>query len=202
MDPSGPDPIDYFYGNYSLQTADGAKHPLGNQGMATEVINANDIYYLDSGPWRSLDATGWKVNGAFQSIANPNQTLSPSSVVDADGITYESASAAEEDPNGNQITLSGTTLTDSVGRQISLPPTAASSSNTSTAVCPQTLLPVAFAVLWTPPTVSGLTSNYTFCYATIAVNIAPGIMTETIQQPGNTGAETRLQSIVLPNGQS
>src|ERR1700722_1128829 len=124
------------------------------------------------------------------------------SVVDPEGVIYISATAVEEDPNGNKITQSSTVLTDSRGRQINLPPTAGTTSNTDTSTCPQppqVLLAVDHAVLWTPPGPNGASPPYKFCYALVPMFIPPGGATQPAWGPGT---QTKLQSIVLPNGQT
>jgi YD repeat-containing protein len=197
---NSPNPINIYYGNFSLQAADGSKHLLGNQGTATGEHSANDIFYLDSGPWETLDASGWRVNGAFEAAVGKYAYPTATSMIDSDGVLYGSATAAEEDPNGNRITLSGSTLTDSLDRSILLPPTSTSSSNTTTSGCPQGALPVSFAVEWSVPGPTGGTSNYKLCYVSVSVNIAPG--TPSTLYLGLTASQTKLQSILLPNGQS
>ncbi len=42
--------------------------------------------------------------------------------------------------------------------------------------------------------------NYKFCYAKVAINIPPG--SPTSEYPGVSGSNTKLQSILLPNGQT
>ncbi len=188
------------YANWSLQMADGSKHPLANLGTMTE-IDSPDFNVQYSGPFETLDATGWRVNGILTSGPGTWEGGFPTSIVGPDGVSYLTANAFEEDPNGNKITESSGTITDSLDRQIPLPPTAGSSSNTTTAGCPvppQVLLPVAFAVLWSPPGPNGVNVPYKFCYATVSINIAP-------QNPnfnGYSGTMTKLQSILLPNGQT
>ena len=190
------------WANWSLQTADGSRHPLGNLGTFTLLGQEPTEYYQYSGPWETLDATGKRVNGTF--VAGTTSGINkptPTAIVDPDGVAYATANAFEEDPNGNMITLNGGTFTDSLGRQITSPPTASSSSNTGTSGCPQppqVLLPVDHAVLWSVPGPNGNSVNYTFCYAIVAINIPPN----GTQYPGLTGTSTKLQSIVLPNGQA
>ena len=196
----------YYYGNYSVVAADGAKHVLGNMGTLTKQA---DNTYTGSGPWRSLDASGWLVNGTLGPSPNNygTEVEEPTSIMDSDGVNYQLQSGStiipEEDPNGNEITQTATGWEDSVGRSIPFPPTNASTSNTGTSECPQSSLaplPVAFAYLWTVPAPesAGGTAAYTFCYATVTVNeppVANGLYEGVLQ-------ETKLQSIVLPNGQS
>ncbi len=187
----------YYYGNFALQTADGSKHPLANLGTMTRTGSAPAFYEQYSGPWESLDATGWRVPGTLSSSASPYTVANPPAI-GPDGVYYSTATAFEEDPNGNMITVNaGTgTVTDSLGRQIPPPPTAKSTSNTSTSGCPQTPLTVDHAVLWSVPGLNGNSVSYKFCYAVVAFNIPP-------MYPGpaaTSGTWMKLQSIVLPNG--
>ena len=190
------DQITFYYGNWSIQDADGSKHPLANLGAFTRT-GTNPYYYQYGGPWRTLDASGWMANGTFSATASQTGQTQNASIVGPDGVIYNSSTALEEDPNGNMITNGSGGFLDSLNRQIPTPPTASSSSNTGTSSCPQTLLPVDHAVLWTVPRPSGGTVNYTFCYVYVALNMPP-----LGSAPAATGNGARLQSIVLPNGQS
>ena len=200
--PSGGDTFHYL--NLSLQTADGSKHPLANLGTMIRTGQQPDYYYQYGGPWETLDATAWRVNGTFTPEQGSGQiTETPLSIIGPDGVAYQTATALEEDPNGNMITLSSGTFTDSLGRQITSPPNPSSSSNTDTSGCPQppqVLLPVDHAVQWSVPGPNGNTVNYKFCYAKVAINIPPG--SPTSEYPGVSGSNTKLQSILLPNGQT
>src|ERR1700734_2131584 len=100
-----------YYDNFVLQTADGAKLPLGNEGTMTKVTNGTQYYYQYSGPFESLDGTAWRVNGNFESgpITWYNET--PTSVVNSDGVFFDSFTALEEDPNGTLITESSGVVT-------------------------------------------------------------------------------------------
>ena len=197
----------YWWANWVLQTADGSKHTLGNLGTLTITGSGNTFYYQASGPWETLDATGWKGNGVLIATASNTGVESPiirrsrrelpirGSILG--GVSWE------EDPNGNTITQSNGVFTDSLGRQIPAPPTASSSSNTDTSGCPQppqpqVLLPVDHAVLWSVPGPNGVTENYKFCYVVVTINIPPG--PDNAQAGG--GTSTKLQSILLPNGQT
>jgi hypothetical protein len=185
------------YSNYSLLLADGTKHVLGNTG-GTSLTNhgsGNAYYLISNGPLEALDASGWQLQGPWTATGQSHSSgLLTSGVTDADGVQYGNTI---QDPNGNQITNSGTTITDSLGRQIPLPPTVNSAQNASTSSCP-TVGGVApsYAVSWTVPGYSG-NAQYIFCYAEVSVNIptSTGII-------GNTSTVPKLQSIVLPNGQS
>lgn len=186
-----------YWGYWSLYDADGSSHLLGNLGsFSWYKFSSNTQFQIGNGPWRSLDATGWLSNGALN-ISTGVGPATPTSVVDPDGIIYSgfasvygSPSTNLTDPNGNLITGNATTVTDSLGRQIPLPPTASSSQRTSTSSCPVVNgLSASYAVPWTPPTYSGGQAQYTFCYVAIAGTILGS----------NWNA---LQSIVLPNGQN
>jgi RHS repeat-associated protein len=196
----GPGQYTYYWGNWSIQLADGSKHPLGNQGTSTRTGSSPVFYFQGSGPWETLDASGWRVNGALTATASGVGATAPASFIDPDGVIHNAPNgAAEEDPNGNEISYNGTTFTDSLNRQIPTPPNSFSSSNTGTSACPQNLQPLDHAVLWTVPGPNGGTESYTFCYADITVNLAP-----LDRAPGSTSpiSQVKLQSIVMPNGQS
>ena len=181
-----------YFANWTLATADGSKHVIANQGTLT-IINQNpQVFTQGSGPWETLDATGWRVNGPLTSSSGGSVTPgNPTAIIGPDGMDY----LAQEDPNGNKITVGSTSLTDSLNRQIPLP-TAATATDTSN--CPQSPLPVASATLWSPPSPSGGNASYKFCYATVAVNI-PGDGDTIV---GKTESIAKIQSIILPNGQT
>jgi hypothetical protein len=200
------DQYTYYYERWSVQTADGATHPLGNLGTQTLVPNCPpgctypNYYTVGSGPWETLDATGFRVNGALTTLwPELSGSASANTVVGPGGVV-----GGTEDPNGNVISTTAngfgiaTAFTDTLGRQITAPPTSSSASNTGTTNCPTGGLPVDHAVLWSVPGPNGGTSNYTFCYVKVAVNIPPG--PGSIE--GKTGTATNLQSIVLPDGHS
>jgi len=187
---------------WSVQTADGASHILGNLGTQSFTGTSPEFFASGTGPWESLDATGWRFNGTLTTDSGESSSQrSASGAVSADGIV-----AGVQDTNGNIITtvrdLSGiapTSFTDTLNRQIPGPPMASSASNTDTSACPgppQVLLPVDHAVLWSVPGPNGGTSNYVFCYVKVNINIPSG--------PGNASGQTltstKLQSIVLPDG--
>ena len=204
-----------FFSNWSLQMADGSKHPLGNTGTVTWYNNVQwcgaDGYQSPdyqcvtaNGPFETLDATGWRLNGAI----NPCLTASGCydnglgvgmTAIDPNGVTY--TNGMQQDPNGNKITSNSTSITDSLGRSIPLPPTASSTGNTSTSNCPVINdQPSAItAVTWTPPIYNSGTQPYTFCYASFPQVLPPTI---NFGCGGYPTAVTRLQSIVLPNGQN
>jgi len=193
---------DQFTVNYTvwnIQTADGAKHEVGNQGTTTQTGTAPELYMVGSGPWEAVDATGWRALGPETPTANSTYSFgSPTAIIGPDGVNYL---GGQIDSNGNRVIYSNTSETDSLGRQIPLPPTAASASNTTSDGCPQppqVSLPVAFAVSWNPPGYSGGNLSYKFCYATVAINMPPyGSSGHAV-----TTTSTKLQSIVLPNGET
>lgn len=190
----------WYYDRWSVQTADGATHPLGNLGTQTYVSGgAQDFYAQGSGPWESLDATGWRVNGSIEASNANSSAASGVSVVDPEGIINGTV-----DPNGNTITVTTngsrpTAFTDSLGRQIPAPPSSASTSNANTSACPSGPLPVESAVSWVVPAPNGGNATYIFCYVTVTINDGPGLANTLIAQPTTV---TKLQSIVLPDGHS
>ena len=145
------------------------------------------------------------MNGTFTAPTTTWSNQPPTSIIDADGVTYDTSTTYEEDPNGNKITESGTTITDSLGRQIPLPPTSKSSSNTSHCRLPCSAsgctAGILCGVLWSVPGPNGvMTEPYKFCYATVTMNIPPNLGLTPNQ--GFSGTPTKLQSIVLPNSQT
>jgi RHS repeat-associated protein len=189
-----------YYANWSVQSADGSKHLLANLGTLSQTGTFPVFVFQGSGPWESLDATGWRVNGALTAGTTISSIGAPTGIVGSDGTAYATAQALEEDSNGNMITQAGTSLTDSIGRQIPLPPNSSSASNSDSSTCPQppqVLLAVDHAVVWSVPGPNGTNSQYKFCYAKVPVNLPP--VTNGLPL---SGTQTKLQSIVLPNGQT
>ncbi len=190
-----------WYANWSLFTADGAKHPLGNLGTQTLTGQSPTLYWVANGPFETLDATGWRVNGAL-TPGTETWVSGTAQIIGPDGVTYGN-SGTQQDPNGNKITTTTATITDSLGRQVPSPPTVSSSQRTSTSVCPVVNgVTASYAVPWTVPAYGG-SATYSFCYGSTAVNIPTGYVDGYYVYGGNgPGSETKLQSIVLPNGQS
>ena len=197
----------WYYSNFALQMPDGSRHPLGNLGTISwtpigQPCADVDLGYvtceIQSGPFETLDATGWRVNGSLEACATESIPLGCyvpiNQAVDSDGVIY--GNGFLQDPNGNKVTSNTVTITDSIGRQIPVPPTAYSSQVAPTN-CPTVSYPpgvgsisASYAVLWTVPAYGG-TAQYTFCYANIPTTIHYFITPPPL-----------LQSIVLPNGQS
>jgi RHS repeat-associated protein len=198
----------WYYSNVALQMPDGSRHPLGNLGTiswtpssspCTNVSKGYVTCEIQSGPFETLDGTGWRVNGSIE--ACPTEAiplgcyLGLSQAVDPDGVIYGNGTI--QDPNGNEVTSSSTGIVDSLGRQIPSPPTA-SGTQVAPTNCPVVSYPpgiasiaASYAVLWSPPGFDGGNNQYTFCYAKIPTTIAYF-----------TSNQDLLQSIVLPNGQS
>jgi hypothetical protein len=188
-----------WYSIWSLETIDGAKHLLGNMGSVVETCNGGGLAcYSGTGPWESVDGTGWRVNPELITANEQYLDQAVTSVVAPDEVIY-GAGGTIEDPNGNEITQSSNVLTDSIGRQIPLPPTSSSTSNGSG--CPANEpLPVYSAVKWSVPLPNGGQEYYLFCYAQVPVNIPPGQNVEL--DPGLVEESVQLQSLVLPNQQA
>lgn len=165
------------YTVFGVLSADSSTHPM--------VIATTGVY-------RSTDGTGYMDNETQQ---NPSAT-----VVDRQGISYRSyypatSGVIREDPNGNQISGSSSGYTDTLGRNIPLPP----GTTTSSAGCTGPL-PITSAVAWTPPGPgSGGTSPFKTCYVSVPISIpASSLGHSTVN--GYSGSRTMVQSIVLPNG--
>jgi hypothetical protein len=199
------DQVTKNYARWSIQTADGASHPLANLGTQSMVEGCsgctNDFDSVGTGPWESLDATQWRVNGSLQAFG----PISGLSIVDPEGVI-----GGTVDPNGNFITVSTNgassllaSFTDTLGRQIPVPPNAGAASNANTASCPAGPLPITSAVSWTVPAPAsgGGSATYIFCYVTVTINDGPGIPgVQTLSAAVSSPA--MLQSIVLPDGHS
>lgn len=197
---SGSTATHHHYGNWSIQMADGSKHQLGDLGSFTWVDLNPDFYAQAGGPFATLDATAWRLNGSLTTDGINGTVPSTSSIVSPDGIV-----GGTQDPNGNVIATSvnsqgmATAFNDTLGRQIPAPPTAASASNTGTSACPTGALTVNHAVLWSVPGPNGGTTSFTFCYAILTINRPPA--DPNAPALGNIN-QTVLQSIVLPDGHS
>jgi YD repeat-containing protein len=196
-----------YYGDYYVVTPDGGKHILGNLGTMSLVnypTGGSNSYWVSSGPYETLDATGIKVTGTLA----PLYSLwgSSTTIVTPDGLTQTTSSTQQtiQDTNGNFLNLNGSGgLLDSIGRSIPYPPNHASASNTSTSACPTGPLAVAKAVSWSVPAANGSIGTYTFCYVTVTPNMPSSMVISgagTVY--GQVPSSTNLQSVVLPNGLS
>jgi RHS repeat-associated protein len=192
------------YGSWLLITSDGAEHPLANLGTASLVNNGtNNIHEQYTGPWRTLDATGWFVNGTFTTNDSPDaMPTSPTAIIDADGVSYSPTQIL--DPNGNEISIGASAITDSLGRSIPFPPTSASPSNGNVSSCPVVNgISATAAVLWSVPGPNNNQNTYVFCYGPVSLNPKIGTLpTQDFISGGTVGSATKLQSIVLPDGLS
>ena len=192
-----------FYGNWWLQTVDGSKHILGSIGAPSwGPWNPTQRFQTTPGPFESLDATGWRANGAETSTSSTVPVVgTPTSIMGPDGTYYNYNGTVLEDSSGNFITRSSNNLVDSLGRTVPLPPTAASLSNTGLSVCAGGALPATKAVAWTPPGYSGTSYTFIYCYAVVTPNMDPNGQTNPGLVNGAIPSSTRLQTLILPNGQ-
>ena len=163
---------------FGVEAADSSTHPM--------VI-------ATTGTYRSTDGTSYLVNETQQSLST--------TVLDRHGISYlsyypASSGVIREDSNGNQISGSSTNYTDTLGRNIPVPP---SGTTSNTSGCPTGPLPVTIQLAWTPPGPSGGTSPFKICYVSVPISIpASSIGRATVN--GYSGSRNMVQSIVLPNG--
>ena len=171
----------YWYGR--LLTPDGASHLVGQTGGPVRGTNPTP----SGTSYRTLDGSGY----SFGTDASGNWTT-----FDASGIKY--SGTTREDPNGNQITVSSNSVTDTLGRNIPLPTNTTASDSSS---CPQggTLLPISSATLWSPPGLNGGTFQVKLCYALISNNLPSTvtILGNSAQVIGFRGSLSILQSVVF-----
>jgi hypothetical protein len=179
--PPGGLPVYYYI--YSIQTPDGSSHLMG------QVNNGWPVVY------QALDGSGWR------GLRNTT-TQSIDVIISPDGVRQ---AAGWEDTNGNTMNMSsdGSTVNDTMGRQIPIPfPAATTVFNTDTSGCTGPL-PVTGATLWTPPGQSSGTLTYKLCVATVNYQTKTGAIIPAggDDNPGTySGHFPVLQSIVLPNG--
>ena len=163
---------------YQAQMADGAIYDLGQ-------LAANGSTY------RAVNASGLVLTSAGTS----SQTL-----VDRDGVTYgtRNSNPSIEDSNGNLITATSSSATgwiDTMGRSIPSPTN--TTSTTDLSHCPSS---ATSATLWSPPGASGGSSQFKYCWASIAISFTPPDCTAANSncQPTSTTA-TEMVGLVLPN---
>jgi hypothetical protein len=194
----------YQYPLFNIITADGTEHVLGNLGSDSNCIQNGFDSLNQTGPWESLDATGWSLNGGAVNYCTYSY---PTTVTDPAGVRHLLGedllpSVGDEDPNGNEITLASSTITDSVGRQITLPPNINSASNTITSNCPVVAgVSAAHAVSWSVPGLQWAECNVHVLLHEHRLHL-PGHRRPRRLDPQWGGTAPKLQSIVLPNGQS
>lgn len=171
LPPCCPQNIQY----YTLTEPDNSVHVLGPIGTSPT-----------SGPWRSVDATGYLLSAPLNTTGYGNSTA-----WDRRGNTYTFATWALtkiEDSNGNLITPNAGSWTDTMGRVIPAPP--GSGGTTDLSHCPSS---ASTAALWSPPGPNGGTSQFKLCWGTVNISFNVGGNT-----PTSTTA-TELVGIVLPN---
>jgi RHS repeat-associated protein len=177
------DNVGYGYYETVWVTPDGATHP----GASVTSVSG------ESGQI-SLDGSGY-FNGANDSGTCTSQCYT----TDSQGISYNpTSSILREDSNGNYIAAnSDGSLTDTMGRVIPPWPGPPGPNSNSSAGCTGPL-PIVAVTTWQPPGFNGDTLTYKFCYAEIALNIPD----TGIANGGETGTPIKLQSVILPNGQT
>jgi RHS repeat-associated protein len=157
--------------SYSVRMADESQHPLGN---------------LSGAIFETVDATGIKWDSSTQTVTMPN------------GVRYVGIFGSTpilEDTNGNQIVFNGSTVTDTMGRNI--PP---ATSTQDYLGCTGSLA-TSSATLWTVPGANGGSNTIKFCYAQVKIYThhwtLKNTSTNTYIEPN--GLYSMLQSIVLPD---
>ena len=161
---------------YAMVMPDGSERPLGN--------TSGTLY-------ESLDATGLRMD-----VQSGNTAL-------ADGTRYtfqSGGNAVMEDTNGNQIFFTGSTIGDTLGRNI---PVSASSTTSDFTGCTG-LLPISSASLWIVPGSNGANETFKFCYAEVTIFTNHHFSGANCRQPNQciqiNGQYSMLQSIVQPDG--
>jgi RHS repeat-associated protein len=152
---------------WAVVMPDRAQHQMGQTGST----------------FRSIDATGYRYD--------PTASV----LTDSKGIrsTYNNQTGqltTIEDSNGNEVTWNGSGWTDTLGRTITDPTYATTTTNYSGCTGNQTTVS---ANVWTIPGPSGANVTLKFCYAQFSFNFS-------LNGYGSSGTSTQLQSIVLPNG--
>lgn len=161
---------------WNVADPDGAVHNFGN---TTGSI------------WRSLDATGMQYNATSGVITDAAGTTYDLQYNSSTGVGTDLI----EDSNGNEISMTQGTWTDSLGRVV---PNLIGVVTTDYSGCVGPL-PVSSAVTWTVPGFNGGTETYKFCNANTPFDFT---LTETSQQASRSGSLPQLQSVLLPNGTS
>jgi RHS repeat-associated protein len=191
--------VDYFF--YSVTGPDGAQHVMGyTSGTPTQktgaitlrsmdmtgfYLNVPDVTKWYGGNYTIYDASGNKYNG-WNSTAG----------------VYGYSNAWRTDANGNSITLTSGTYTDTMGRSIPAPPpTATSTNNTDTTGCTGPL-PITKAVLWQVPGYNGQSYPIKFCYASISISVSDDQAGQNGLPDSLGGSMAGIQSIVLPDAQT
>ena len=178
-----------FFEIWTIGMPDGTSHVMGGATSNGTCQIGNNTISNGYGTFESIDGTGWQMTAPSSSCTGGFQGVtitSPTGVRSYGGYS-------REDRNGNQITASGSIITDTMGRQIPFPPVEGSAGNTNSTGCTGPL-PIASAVSWTPPGYNGGTLSYKFCYANVPI-VLPDLGGGGYNYP-----QPMLQSIVLPNG--
>jgi RHS repeat-associated protein len=165
----------------NMRMPDGASHMFGQTGPTT---------------WRAIDGTGFQFSGTVGSTSVSGIFTGP------DGVEYNAGSGGnwvEQDANGNQILNNANTLVDTLGRQI-----APSTSTTDFSGCTGSR-PITGASLWSIPAAGGGSANMKFCSAAVLITVgsvagAPGSGQCAMYWTCINAYQSRLQSVVLPNG--
>jgi len=172
-----------FSGN--VMSPDGNVHQLG-----TSYFSGGLQY-----PMRSLDASGLLQPNA-NTLILPNGTRF---TYGTPGVMYSLQPTAVTDPNGNQISITSTSWTDTLGRVIPGPTNGQPGTSTSTLACPSG---TASALAWDVPSVSiangGATGTrrFTLCYSIFSI-FTNFQRTAPEYPPTNTSL---LSAVVLPDG--
>jgi RHS repeat-associated protein len=162
---------------WNVDDPDGAVHNFGN---------------VSGSVWESIDATGMRYDASSGVITDSAGTRYNPQYNFSTGISTDLI----EDTNGNEISMTQSTWTDSLGRV--LPPMqGVTTTDYSGCTGP---LPIVAASTWTVPGLNGGSQTYKFCSATVAFDFT--LTSGSSLKVQRSGSGPQLQSVVLPNGTS
>ena len=161
----------YAYGNGSspVLTQDQAIQPravLNSAGLVSYWTvadpdgNVHDFGNVSGSIWESIDATGMRYDATANIITDSAGTRYNYQYNNNTGIITELL----EDANGNEMSMTQGTWTDTLGRTFP-PPWGVATTNYSGCTGP---LPIAYASTWTVPGPNGTSQTYKFCYANVS----------------------------------
>ncbi len=182
------------FNSYAISEPDGSNHSLGYTGADYRTVDGSGFMYI---PYSKTP---------YEAAPSNSSTNVAGTIVDGNGTQYVIASGSGgnnsiTDVDGNYISIASTSITDTLGRTISYPPTRA--TTTSTVGCPSINAPLQTLVgsaTWLVPGYGG-SQTYLFCYANVYVSSGEsspaGSRNMTVQY---NYTAPMLQSIVRPDG--
>jgi RHS repeat-associated protein len=158
------------------------------------VIQVNKTEQFSSDSLVASDGASHQLSTNGETVDATGFNSGARGVADANGTSYP-ANYAQEDVNGNQITVPNGSL-DTVGRSIPLGSGQYTGNGNGPGNCPGGPLPVYANVPWVVPGPTGGTSTFLFCWAQVYVWYSYSVDDGTYLYKNMN----YLQSVVLPNG--